>query len=111
MFEKREFIHHTGKSPQQTESADDEQSTTIPVGTRNRGTFGGIEQLASGECGLIQLWGDPGRKLPAECSGTPSGVRRASGQRGAEMATVFGQEALSFSRLFPGVEQVGGDGT
>jgi hypothetical protein len=70
MFEKEEFINHTGKSPQPTREVKDELQTTIPMGSPFRRSFAGLKWLAASECSAVQLGDYGSRKLSARGSGT-----------------------------------------
>src|SRR5438045_2465914 len=69
---KREFIVQTGGNQQTRRN--DEPGDIVPVGTRHRFAPDELERMASGECGLDELWGDESRRQSAT-KGGPADAR------------------------------------
>jgi hypothetical protein len=85
--EKRVFIVQTEDKQNQQEQ-NDEHDTTIPVGTRIGETVAKFEQLAAGECVLVQLRDSASRELSAGSGVTTGGEWGTGGKRSAEVETV-----------------------
>jgi hypothetical protein len=97
---KKQDSSFTLESWKTDRGVNDELSSIIPVGNPGEGAFAEFEQLARGECGVVQLWGDASGKLSTRERGATGELRGTDYQHDATVATVSEQQPFSAGGFF-----------